>query len=61
MRPRLESAPERQIKFNVLTEKMVEPIGLKVVVAAKPSRRDAEGGKEYADDDRNEQSFPALA
>ena len=29
--------------------------------AANPNRRYAEGGKEYADDDRNEQSFPALA
>jgi len=55
------SVPERQIKFTVLAEKTVEPAVLKVVVAANPSRRNAEGGKDYADDDRNEQSFQAFA
>ena len=40
-----------QIKFNFLAEKMVEPVVLKVVVAAKPNRRNAESGKDYADDD----------
>ena len=40
---------------------MFEPIDLKVVVAANPNRRNAEGGKDYADENRNEQSFPTLA
>ena len=57
----MASAPEWQIKLNFLTEKMVESAVLEVVVAANPSRRNTEGGKEYADDNRNEQPFPALA
>jgi len=47
----LESVPERQIKLNVLAEKMVEPVVLKVVVAANPNRRNADGSEDYADDD----------
>ena len=43
--------PERQIKFVVRAEKMVESVVSKVVVAANPSRCNAEGGEEYADDD----------
>jgi len=43
--------PERQTKFIVRAEKMVESVVSKVAVAAKPNRCNAKGGKYNADDD----------